>query len=315
MTIYKQFETPPIHKSVVAMGIFDGVHLGHAALLKHLTQKAAMLHTQSVVVTFNHSHLPASANNIKRNHCLTTTAEKRELLRQAGIHTLVETELAGELETMEPEEFINNILYRKLDASHVILGYDQRFGKNAKGTFATLQQQAPHFGLTVEQTPELRPNGNRVSSSIIKHLLLNGDTHTANTLLGYNYKISGTVTGGKKKGRTIGFPTANIQPDTGKLVPRTGAYAVHVDTPSGRFGGMLNIGTNPTIDAENTKQTIEVNIFDFNTDIYGSEITVTFIEQLRNEKQFDSTEQLAAQLKLDKEKALKIVNTLLQYKI
>ncbi|MDR2887675.1 MAG: bifunctional riboflavin kinase/FAD synthetase [Bacteroidales bacterium] len=307
MIIHKGFESVTFRKPVVAMGIFDGVHLGHVALLKHLVDKATTLRCESVVVTFTYSQLPVTVNDIKRNLCLTTADEKRELLRQTGIDHLVETELDSELKKMEAAGFIRDILYDRFAASHIITGYDQRFGKNDEGNFEMLKLYAPDFGFTVEQAPEVRPAGNRVSSSVIKRLLLTGDIGMANMLLGYCYKVSGTVIDGKKKGRTIGFPTANILPAANKLIPRGGVYAVEVNTGSGHFCGMLNIGTNPTVDTANRKQSIEVNIIGFNGDIYNRDVVVTFRKRLRDERRFDSMEQLALQIKLDMEEALRVI--------
>jgi riboflavin kinase/FMN adenylyltransferase len=298
MIIHNVRESLSFKNPIVAMGIFDGVHCGHTSLLNSLIDKAKKSSGESVVITFTY---PQS-----QNFCLTTPDEKRKVLCKMGIDHLIEIELNEEFKKMSPVDFIKNILVDKINAKHIIVGYDQRFGQGGEGNIETLQQYSSAFGYTVEQAPEFRPEGNKVSSSTIREALLAGGVDNANSLLGYNYTIAGTVIEGKKIGKGIGFPTANILPDITKLIPAGGVYAVGVNTKFGFFPGMLSIGVNPTIDPANRKISIEVNIINFDRDIYNENISVIFRKRLRDEKRFENIEQLVSQMKLDREETLRL---------
>ena len=189
-----------------------------------------------------------------------------------------------------------------------IAGYDQSFGQNGEGNFEMFKQYSAVFGFKVEQAPEFKVEGNKVSSSVIRQAVLAGNLDSANRFLGYNYTVAGTVIDGKKIGRKIGFPTANILPDANKLIPACGVYAVEVNVECGCFSGMLSIGANPTIDSANRNTSIEVNIIDFDKDIYNEPISIVFRKRLRDEKRFENIEQLATQIKIDKEETLKCLN-------
>ena len=300
MTIHNIHDNLSFKNPVVAMGKFDGVHCGHVTMLNSVIDKAKKSEGESVVITFNY---PQSKDD-KGAFCLTTPAEKREILQKTGIDRLIEIELDEEFKKMPAVDFIKKILFDIISAKHIIAGYDQSFGCGGEGSFETLQQYSAVFGFTVEQIPELRLERNKISSSIIREALLAGELDRANRLLGYDYSVTGTVIEGKKIGRRIGFPTANILPDANKLIPAAGVYAVEVNAEFGHFNGMLSIGVNPTINPANRKISIEVNIFDFDSDIYNENIVIIFKKRLRDEKRFESVEQLAAQMKLDKEKTL-----------
>ena len=298
MIINKGYENTSLRSPIVAMGIFDGVHRGHTALLNYFVDIAKKSNRETVVITFSYPH--------KHNSCLTTHGEKREILSKKGIDHLIEIELDEEFKNMEAVDFIENILVEKINASHIIIGYDQNFGRHCKGNFEMLRQYSADFGFTVEQASEFQLDGNKISSSIIKKLLHEGDLDKANLLLGYDYKMSGVVIEGKKIGTKLGFPTANILPATDKLIPAGGVYAVEVETKSGYFKGMLNIGISPTINPANSKISMEVHIIDFNQNIYNQNISVVFKKRLRNERQFDNIEQLVSQMKLDREETIKV---------
>ena len=298
MIIHNICESLLFNNSVVAMGMFDGVHCGHTALLNFLTDKAKISGGESVVIAFSY---PKS-----KKFCLTTSKEKREIFCKMGIDRLIEMELDEEFKKMQPVDFIEKILVDKISTKHIIVGYDQRFGRDGEGNIETLQQHSSVFGFTVEQAPEFRMEGNKVSSSVIRQALLAGDVDNANRLLGYNYTVEGTVIEGKKNGKKIGFPTANILPDITKLIPASGVYAVETNTKYGHFSGMLNIGVNPTINPANKKISIEVNIINFDRDIYNENISVTFKKRLRDEKRFKNIEQLVQQVKLDREETLRL---------
>ena len=301
MIIHKGYDGLSFRSPVVTMGIFDGVHRGHVTTLNALIDKAKKSEGESVVVTF----IYPKSQNYRRNYCLTVQDEKREILRKAGINHLIEIEFDEEFKKMRAVDFIKDILSDKIGAKHIITGYDQSFGCGGEGNFETLRQYSAALGFTVEQLPELKPEGDKVSSSAIRQALLAGDLDSANRLLGYDYTVTGTVIEGKKIGRTIGFPTANILPDIDKLIPAVGVYAVETNTKFGRFAGMLNIGVNPTIDAANAKASIEVNIINFDNDIYDETISVVLRKRLRDEKRFENIESLAAQMQLDREETIR----------
>ena len=300
MIIHKGYNGISFRNPVITMGIFDGVHRGHIATLNYLIEKAKQSNGESVVITIIY---PQTQD--RHNFYLATQDEKYEALNKTGIDHLIEIEFDEEIKQMRAADFIKNILVDKIGAKHIISGYDQYFGRGGEGNFETLKQYSAALRYTVEQLPEIKPEGNKVSSSVIRQLLLAGDLDSANSLLGYNYTVTGTVIEGKKNGRKIGFPTANILPDITKLIPAGGGYAVEVNTKFGRFAGMLNIGVNPTINPTNKKTSIEVYIIDFDKDIYNETISVVFKKRLRSEKRFENTEQLALQMQLDKEETIR----------
>ena len=300
MIIHTGYDGISLRNPIVTMGRFDGVHQGHTATLNYLIDKAKKSDGESVVITFVY---PQSQN--RHNFCLTTQDEKREILHKMNIDYLIEIEIDEELKKMSAVDFIKDVLFDKIEAKHIIMGYDQHFGNSSEGNFKTLKQYSADFGFTVEQLPEYRPEGNKVSSSVIRQLLLAGDLDTANSLLGYNYVVTGTIIEGKKIGRKMGFPTANILPAINKLIPAGGSYAVEANTKFGRFAGMLNIGVNPTIDPANEKTSIEVYIIGFDKDIYNETISVIFKKRLRTERRFENIEQLAYQMKLDMEETIR----------
>ena len=300
MIIHKGYENISFRDSVVTIGMFDGVHRGHATLLNSLINTAKKTGGDSIVITFAVSGAPV----IGKGNCLTTADEKRKILREANISSLVE--LDEDIKAMTAVDFIKNILVDKIGAKHIITGYDQRFGWRREGDFEMLKRYSADFGFTVERIPEFIFEGEKISSSAIREALLEGDVEKANRLLGYDYKISGTVVEGKKIGREIGFPTANIAPDASKLIPANGVYAVEVATGYGHFPGALNIGIKPTISPESKNRTIEVNIIGFDKEIYGETITLSIIKKLRNEKRFNNIEDLILQMQRDKEEVLRI---------
>ena len=207
---------------------------------------------------------------------------------------------------MSPEQFVENILVKKLGAKLLVVGYDHRFGKNREGNFDYLINNAPRYGFEVEEIPKQEIDQAAVSSTKIRKALLSGDVHTATKYLGRPYMLSGLVKEGNKMGRKLGFPTANIQIiDPNKLIPADGVYAVKVFLKNKTYEGMLNIGIRPTFGGLN--KTIEVHIFDFEKDIYGEELTLAFVDRIREEMKFSGPEQLKKQLNKDQEQALQIL--------
>lgn len=288
--------------AVVTSGTFDGVHVGHQKILNRLHEIAARNNGETVVLTFwPHPRLvlnPAD-DTLK---LLNTFEEKAALLKEQGIQHLIRIPFTKEFSQLTSEEFIQRILVETIGTKKLVIGYDHHFGKNREGSFEQLMVNAPRFGFEVEEIPRQDVDHIGVSSTKIRQALEKGDVTTATHLLGRPYSITGRVIAGDKIGRLIGYPTANIEVDSKyKLIPMEGIYAVTVKHEHDFYGGMLYIGYRPTING--TKLNIEVNIFDFNKDIYGESITVEFHELIRHDAKFSDLEQLKEQLKLDAERA------------
>jgi riboflavin kinase/FMN adenylyltransferase len=283
----------------LTVGTFDGVHRGHQKILEQLTFKSGELNGEPTVLTFDphpRKLLFPGENNLLM---LSTTEEKIELFERFGIEHLIIMKFDIELSKLNSQEFIEKILVQYLQIQHLIVGYDHRFGNDRMGNFETIRQYAEKFGFTAEKINALSSEGTNISSTKIRTLLAAGEITSANHLLGYDYSITGKVVEGYKIGRTIGFPTANIEiSDSGKLVPADGVYAVEVSFENFSYGGMLNIGNRPTFNG--TRKTIEVHIFDFIDTVYEKEITIRFKKFIRAERKFNSVEELIHQLKDDK---------------
>ncbi|MFN8356492.1 MAG: bifunctional riboflavin kinase/FAD synthetase [Spirosomataceae bacterium] len=291
-------EFKPLPYAVVTSGTFDGVHLGHQKILSRLHEVTAQTGGMSVLITF-HPHPRMVIQGAKDLQLLSTIDEKIELLERFGVQHLVIIPFNREFSELSSEEFINQILLEKIGTKKLVIGYDHRFGRNREGGFDYLSQNAHRYGFEIEEIPRQDLEHVTISSSKIRKSLLEGDVHHATDLLGRPYSLTGTVVKGRQLGRTIGYPTANIQvPEEYKLIPANGVYAVQISYGNQEYGGMLNIGTRPTVDG--TFRTIEVNIFDFEKEIYGEKLTVSFIQKIRNEEKFQGIEVLKAQLALDK---------------
>lgn len=299
------------HKSnsAVTIGMFDGVHLGHKSILQQLNRTAIAKGFQSVVLTFDPHPRQILFPEQKDLFLLSTPDEKSELIAQCGIEHLIYHPFSAEFANQSAESYVKNVLVDGLGARLLIIGYDHRFGKNREGTVELLNQLAEKFKFTVIETPALEVDTINISSSKIRKSITAGDLVTANQYLGYCYSFSGLVTEGKKLGRSIGYPTANItQIDSQKLIPANGVYAVYVKWDSKRFPAMLNIGTNPTTD-QDALQKIEVHIHHFEGDIYGRKIEIEMHRRMRDEKKFNSIDELKQQLLLDKMESLRILNS------
>ncbi len=307
MKIYHGIEDfKPLGNAVVTSGTFDGVHLGHQQILKRLREVARKVDGETVLITFwPHPRLVLFPDQ-KDLLLLNTFEEKAALLREFGIEHLLRIPFTREFSNMSSEEFIRKILVETIGTRKLVIGYDHRFGKNREGSFEHLKLHAPEYGFEVEEIPRHEVDNLVVSSTKIRHALLEGDMFTATELLGRPYGISGRVVRGQKIGRILGFPTANIEIDhANKLIPAFGAYAVKVIYEGETFNGMMNIGMRPTVGGRT--RTLEVNIFDFDRDIYGDTLNLQFIAHIRNEKPFPDIESLKNQLISDKEAALKLL--------
>jgi riboflavin kinase/FMN adenylyltransferase len=306
MILHYGFENLNLTAPVVTLGIFDGVHRGHRTLLDTLVLRAKEEGGESVVITFSpHPRLILEKDHLNL-YFLTTMDEKIHLLKEAGIDHLIVLEFSTEFSKIEACDFVSQILVDKVGTRHLIIGYNHHFGWKGEGDFNTILKCSHQLDFRVEQVKGYSSSSGPVSSSVIREALLKGKIEEANKLLGYNYSITGKVVAGKQIGRSLGFPTANIQPgDPHKLIPANGVYAVEVQISDITYSGMLNIGYNPTVNLNPRERSIEVHILDFEEDIYRQQITVIFRSRLRDEKKFDNLKQLTEQMKLDKENTVK----------
>jgi riboflavin kinase/FMN adenylyltransferase len=308
MVIHEGYENLNLIAPVATLGIFDGVHRGHKALLDCLVKRAKEANGESVVITFSpHPRLVLENNNINLSF-LTTMEEKKVLLEKADIDHLIVIEFTKQFSKIPACDFIKDILVKKIGTMYLIIGYDHHFGRSGEGDFRTIKRCAEELEFTVEQVQGYHTEEGAISSSSIRDALLKGKIDEANSWLGYSYSVSGTVIEGRQLGRTIGFPTANIKPDSRyKLIPASGVYAVEVRLEDKLYPGMLSIGSNPTVNDDSSFRSIEVHILDFDNDIYGQNISVIFRKKLRDEKKFDNLKQLMEQMVHDKKDTLRLL--------
>ncbi len=305
MKVYSGPENTGVISPVVTMGIFDGVHLGHKALLSRLVSVAEETGGEPMVLTFHpHPRIVLSKSPSKLFY-LSTMDEKKELLASYGIKHLVIIDFNHSFSNITASEFLERILIGKLHAAYLLAGHNHHFGKRGEGDTRTIEECAVHTGLKFERFEGISTSEGYISSTLIREALLDGSLERANMMLGYCYQMKGTVVGGKHLGKLIGFPTANLNPlDPHKLIPGNGVYAVEAIVEGRALKGMLSIGCNPTVNKKPGKRTIEVNLFDFNEEIYGREIKLIFRYRMRDEKLFPGVDALIRQMALDKEQAL-----------
>nr|WP_068892945.1 bifunctional riboflavin kinase/FAD synthetase [Pedobacter panaciterrae] len=304
MKIYNHFsEFKKLNNAVATIGTFDGVHYGHQKIIKRLCELAKATGGESVILTFfPHPRLIIDPEN-QDLKMINTINEKAKILDSLGVDHLIITPFTRDFSNLTPAEYIKNILVDTIGIKNLIVGYDHRFGKDRKGGLQDLEAFSKNFNYKIEQIPEQDINDVAVSSTKIRTALLDGDVALAAEYLGYNFSLYGKVIKGDKIGRTIGFPTANIfVEETYKLIPSDGIYAVTVEMNGEVFKGMAYIGQRPTING--MTRNIEVNIFDFNQEIYGQDIKMNFLEFLRHDVKFTGLETLKEQLQKDKEATL-----------
>lgn len=309
MKVYHTLESfEPLPSVVVTSGTFDGVHQGHRKILSRLSEVAAQQRGETVVLTFwPHPRMVVSEDS-HGLQLLSTIEEKIELFRELKIDHLLISPFTRAFSELSPTEFIQQVLVDRIGTKRFVIGYDHRFGRNREGSFDFLQKVAPDYGFQVEEIPRQDIDELAISSTRIRKALLAGEVQIANDLLGRPYRFSGVVVKGKQLGRTLGYPTANIDvKENYKLIPANGVYAVKVQHQENIHNGMLNIGIRPTVDG--TSRTIEVNLFDFDQDIYGERLTVELVAYLRPEMKFGSLEQLVAQIEKDKMKAVQALKS------
>lgn len=302
MNVYHSIESfQPLPAAVVTSGTFDGVHLGHQRILARLIESARATGGQSVVLTFWPHPRTVVSNDSRELKLLSTLDEKIELMEKAGVEHLVVIPFTRSFSELSSEDFIRQILMERIGTRKLVIGYDHRFGRNREGGFEYLSQHGHEYGFEIEEIPRQDIEAVGVSSSKIRAALLEGNIGTANKYLGRPYSLSGTIVKGRQLGRTIGYPTANIQVDDAiKLIPANGVYAVDVLYRGQTLMGAMNIGTRPTV--AGTHRTVEVYILDFDQDIYGEHLTVGMQEYLRPELKFNGLPELVEQMHLDVEK-------------
>lgn len=298
MKIVREFEnytenTP----KVLSLGMFDGVHFGHISIINLLKSVAQENNLETAILTF-WPHPRKVFNPNDEIKLLNTLNEKLNLLENANLDVVFLKSFDENFRNLTGEEFVRQILVEKLNVKHIIIGHDHVFGKNKSGNFELLQKLSKELDFEVQQLDAVKEGEFNISSTKIRNCLGNGNIIGANKMLGYHYSVSGKVIDGKKLGRTIGYPTANIEVDELKLLPKKGAYIVEVYVKNKFYKGMLSIGTNPTVNGD--KLTVEVYILDFNENIYGEEITVKFRDFLHEEIKFESLEKLIERLDEDK---------------
>lgn len=284
-----------IEKSVITIGNFDGLHKGHQVLIKEAVQFANKRNIKSVVFTFeNH---PANYFGRKYIKSIITNNEKINRIRSLGVDILVIIPFDGYMTKISPIEFVKDILIDKLGARKIIVGHDFTFARRKEGNTKLLKELSSKYRFELKIVNPIKINNIRVSSTYIRQLVAEGSVDKVNKYLGYNCEIKGTVIKCKQLGRTIGFPTANIEVNDDLLIPKNGIYATKVYVDDNVYYGATNIGYNPTVNGD--KLSIETNILEFDEDIYGQVIKIEFLERIRDEKKFNSLDELKAQIKKD----------------
>jgi riboflavin kinase/FMN adenylyltransferase len=295
-------------KTILTLGTFDGVHIGHKKILERITQNTENRQYESLVLTF-FPHPRMVLQEKSEIKLLNTIQEKSKLLQATGIENLVIHPFNESFSRLTAEEFVRSILVDQFHIHKIIIGHDHRFGRNRTANIDNLIAFGVEYGFEVEQISAQEIQDVSVSSTKIRIALQEGNMALANEYLGYTYFLTGDVVKGKQLGRTIGFPTANIQiSEDYKLIPKNGVYVVKTIIDQKEVFGMMNIGFNPTVNGQ--KQSIEVNLFDFDADIYGQKLEISLLKYLREEQKFGSVDLLKEQLNLDKQTAQEFVSLL-----
>ena len=318
MQVYRNSDILPcFNRAVITIGTFDGVHTGHQEIIRQLKQEAKKIGGETVIITFDPHPRKIVGNSQKEIRLIYSLSEKIELLAWNGIDHLVIVPFTEAFSQMTAEEYIGDFLIKQFRPHTIIIGYDHRFGRGRQGNYQLMEQMSSVYSYELCEIPVHVLNQISVSSTRIREAISSSDMRTANSLLGYTFFFEGKVVEGNKLGRTIGYPTANLElVDSEKLLPGNGVYAVELaisnsqdtsehslfTTDHSLFKGMMNIGFRPTVDG--SKKVIEVNIFDFDLDIYGETIKVYVRSHLRKEQKFNGIDALKEQLGKDKIVAL-----------
>ena len=309
MKVHYDIEHLPLFKNaVITIGTFDGVHMGHRQIIDKLKHEAKAIGGETGIVTFHPHPRKVVSSTILGIRLINTLEEKIELLEGLGIDHLVVVPFTDAFANQQAEDYVQYFLVEKFRPHTVIIGYDHRFGKERKGDYLLLEKLAPVFNYQLKEIPKHVLDEVGISSTKIREALLNGKIEIADRLLGYEFFFSGMVVHGDKLGRQLGYPTANLKiADEEKIIPGNGIYAVYASLPgdSQRLKGMMSIGFRPTVDGK--KRVIEVNLFDFNEEIYGLTLKVYVKKYLREEVKFDSLDELVKKIDQDKIDSLAVL--------
>jgi len=290
--------------TAITTGTFDGVHKGHRKILDQLISEARSINGKSVLVTFSpHPRLVLFPDS-KGPLLLTTMEERMHLLEDTGLDHLIVHPFSRDFSRIPALNYIRDYLVGKLNMQRLVIGYDHQFGRNREGSIDELREMAPLYSFEVTEIPAQDVDEVSVSSTKVRKALAAGDIQLVSKYLGYEYFVQGTVVKGHQRGRQLGFPTANLKLNSEwKLIPKRGVYAVRVEMEGQSYDGMLNIGVNPTFGTEG-RETLEAHLLNFDSDIYGAEMVVTFIDRLRDEAKFESADELVQQIERDKQQAI-----------
>ncbi|MEJ5263052.1 MAG: bifunctional riboflavin kinase/FAD synthetase [Ignavibacterium sp.] len=308
MNIFRNIDEIRYDKqTVLTLGTFDGIHLGHQQIIKRVIECSEENNLRNIVITF-HPHPRKIINPEMQLKILTTTEEQINILENLGVQNLFIINFTKEFSQLTPDEFIKNYLVDKIGISRIVIGYDHHFGKGRGGDVEFLKTSGKKYDFEILQIQPFIIDNEPVSSTKIRNALESGEIKRANKMLGRTYSFSGVVVEGDKRGRELGYPTANIKIlDEDKMLPQIGIYAVLVELDGIEYKALLSIGKRPTF-YNDGKVIPEVYIYDFNNDIYGKEIKVNLIEKLRGEEKFNSAEELIRQMNIDKENGLRVLN-------
>jgi len=301
-------QLPQFRNGVITIGTFDGVHQGHRKIIEHLKEEAAKVNGETIIITFHPHPRKVVSSPILGIRLINTLNEKLELLQKQGIDHVVVVPFTDAFANQLAEEYIKNFLIEKFHPHTIIIGYDHRYGRDREGDYLLLEKMVPVFGYVLKEIPKHVLDEIAISSTNIREAIVHGDIDTANKLLGYQFFFEGQVVHGDKLGRKLGYPTANLKScDDEKISLGNGIYAVYAElkTNAEKLKGMMSIGFRPTVDGK--KRVTEVNIFDFDKEIYGEILRVHVKKYLRPELKFDSLEQLVQQIDQDKIESLKVL--------
>jgi len=305
MRVFKGLDNlPPFKNPVLTIGTFDGVHLGHAKIIERLRKKAIEVDGESIIITFDPHPRFVVAPNSTPIELLSTSQEKIKALQALHVDNVVIVPFTKAFSDISAEAYIRDFIVSNFHPHTIIIGYDHHFGKNRQGNYQLLESVKATYGFQLEEIPVQEIEHIAVSSTKIRAALHIGDIKKANELAGKYYTLEGVVIHGEKRGRLIGFPTANVHVgDAHKLIPANGVYAVKAHLKETVYKAMLNIGVRPTVSSSNHRS-IEVNIIDFDQDIYDETLRIEFVDKLRDETKFNGIDELIAQLTIDKQDAL-----------
>lgn len=307
--IYRELKNFRAVKPVLTIGTFDGVHLGHRKIIDRLRRIAAETGGESVIFTFDPHPRKVVSPEETNLRLLTTLDEKIELFEQSGIDHLIIYPFTPEFANLTYEQFVEQVLVDQIHTKYLVVGYDHRFGKDRQGGFEFLKKCADRHEFEIEKLDVLLMNESNISSTKIREAIQKGDFETANSYLGYPFSLHGTVVEGQQLGRKIQYPTANVEAsDPDKIIPGYGVYAVKVKINGELHLGMLNIGNRPTVNNNADHRSIEVHVFDFDAEVYGRPIEILFYRRLREERKFNSLDELREQLAKDKRETIAFFN-------